>query len=315
MDIKIVGASPQVLHRDHLASVRMVTDASGAIVEATGYARYGEPTNQAMTTQKSYIGERHEAETGLLHLNARYMGPVLGRFISPDDWDPTQQGVGTNRYAYAGNDPVNKSDPNGHQSAEEEDDSAEPLWSQLLDALGFGAEVGKNMSTDKRTYVGAFEAATGIALGIITNTGSAAAEVATAGTATPVVIPANLTGNTAAAGMVAAGTIHISQAYKDALAKARRGEIVNVLGNSAASMRATEVYYLINRDTLKIDKIGITSDPGKRYSDVYLRMENVRYETQMQYSSRYPAMVDESIRLTWYVIENGQLPRLNRVTH
>lgn len=42
------------------------------------------------------------------------MDPVLGRFISPDDWDPTKEGVGTNRYAYAGNDPVNKSDPNGH---------------------------------------------------------------------------------------------------------------------------------------------------------------------------------------------------------
>lgn len=36
------------------------------------------------------------------------------RFISPDDWDPTKPGVGTNRYAYAQNDPVNKSDPNGH---------------------------------------------------------------------------------------------------------------------------------------------------------------------------------------------------------
>jgi hypothetical protein len=36
------------------------------------------------------------------------------RFISPDDWDPTLPGVGTNRYAYSGNDPVNKSDPNGH---------------------------------------------------------------------------------------------------------------------------------------------------------------------------------------------------------
>jgi len=36
------------------------------------------------------------------------------RFISPDDWDPTKPGVGTNRYSYSGNDPVNKSDPNGH---------------------------------------------------------------------------------------------------------------------------------------------------------------------------------------------------------
>lgn len=36
------------------------------------------------------------------------------RFISPDTADPTMPGVGTNRYAYAENDPINKSDPNGH---------------------------------------------------------------------------------------------------------------------------------------------------------------------------------------------------------
>ncbi|MER8583605.1 RHS repeat-associated core domain-containing protein, partial [Mesorhizobium sp. M1423] len=78
------------------------------------YASYGERLNTGFQTQKSYIGERFDPETGLLYLNARYMDPVLGRFISPDDWDPTLPGVGTNRYAYAQNDPVNKSDPNGH---------------------------------------------------------------------------------------------------------------------------------------------------------------------------------------------------------
>lgn len=36
------------------------------------------------------------------------------RFISPDTMDPTIPGVGTNRYAYALNDPINSSDPNGH---------------------------------------------------------------------------------------------------------------------------------------------------------------------------------------------------------
>jgi hypothetical protein len=50
------------------------------------------------------------------------MDPLLGRFISPDDWDPTLPGVGTNRYAYAGNDPVNKSDKNGHS-----------FWSDIKD--------------------------------------------------------------------------------------------------------------------------------------------------------------------------------------
>jgi hypothetical protein len=42
------------------------------------------------------------------------MDPRLARFVSPDDWDPTLSGVGTNRYAYAGNEPVNKADNNEH---------------------------------------------------------------------------------------------------------------------------------------------------------------------------------------------------------
>ncbi|QIA22017.1 RHS repeat-associated core domain-containing protein [Mesorhizobium sp. AA22] len=121
-DIKVTGTTKAFLHRDHMASVRMVTDAAGAIVEQTNYATYGERLNTGFQTQKSYIGERFDPETGLLYLNARYMDPVLGRFISPDDWDPTKPGVGTNRYAYAQNDAVNKSDSNGHAG--------------LVDALG-----------------------------------------------------------------------------------------------------------------------------------------------------------------------------------
>ncbi|WP_197435115.1 RHS repeat-associated core domain-containing protein [Nitratireductor arenosus] len=114
MDLKVVGSTKYFLHRDHLATVRIVTDAAGAVVEQTGYAAFGERLNTGFQTQKGFIGERHDPETGLIYLNARYMDPVFGRFISPDDWDPTMEGVGTNRYAYAGNDPVNKSDPNGH---------------------------------------------------------------------------------------------------------------------------------------------------------------------------------------------------------
>lgn len=59
---------------------------------------------------------RRAARSGdrLLYLHARYYDPVIGRFLSPDTLDPIETGVGTNRYAYADNDPINKSDPNGH---------------------------------------------------------------------------------------------------------------------------------------------------------------------------------------------------------
>jgi hypothetical protein len=43
------------------------------------------------------------------------LDPALGRFPTPDTWDPILAGVDVNRYAYAGNDPINGSDPNGHQ--------------------------------------------------------------------------------------------------------------------------------------------------------------------------------------------------------
>jgi hypothetical protein len=42
------------------------------------------------------------------------MDPFGGRFTTPDTWDPILAGVDFNRYAYAGNDPVNGSDANGH---------------------------------------------------------------------------------------------------------------------------------------------------------------------------------------------------------
>jgi RHS repeat-associated protein len=78
---------------------------------------------------KGYIGERYDVETGLSYLHARYYDPALGRFLTPDTWDPTLPGVDINRYAYAGNDPVNGSDRNGHD------------WSLLQQALGLRGSV------------------------------------------------------------------------------------------------------------------------------------------------------------------------------
>ncbi|MGO4574356.1 RHS repeat-associated core domain-containing protein, partial [Microvirga sp. 2TAF3] len=61
-----------------------------------------------------YLGEREDGELGLVYLNARYYDPKAGRFLSPDSLDPTLPGVGTNRYAYALNNPVNLNDPGGN---------------------------------------------------------------------------------------------------------------------------------------------------------------------------------------------------------
>ena len=95
----------------------MITDSAGAELKRTVYAPYGRQAVVSGTHGETlgFIGERHDAESGLQYLNARYYDPVLARFISPDWLDPNRRGVGSNRYAYALNDPVNKSDPNGNE--------------------------------------------------------------------------------------------------------------------------------------------------------------------------------------------------------
>jgi RHS repeat-associated protein len=122
-------------HRDQLSGVRAVTDGAGAAVLARRYSAFGREAEPAAAASpcagesRGWIGERREPSVGLQYLNARWYDPRLSRFLSPDGWDPVdaavaQSGgaagvlaspVGTNRYAYAGNDPVNKSDPSGHQ--------------------------------------------------------------------------------------------------------------------------------------------------------------------------------------------------------
>jgi RHS repeat-associated protein len=107
------------LHRDAQGSVRALTTAAGLEAENTLYRPYGEETIDVydLTTApetKGYIGERFDADAGLQFLNARYYDPKLGMFLQPDWWEVAQAGVGTNRYSYAGGDPVNGTDASGH---------------------------------------------------------------------------------------------------------------------------------------------------------------------------------------------------------
>jgi RHS repeat-associated protein len=112
--IRKTGASFETLISDHLGSVRAVL---GTTTTRHDYGPYGMPlasNGSTVLNTKGYIDERYDPETGLQYLNARYYDPNLGRFLSPDTWDPTIAGVDINRYAYAGNDPINMSDPGGH---------------------------------------------------------------------------------------------------------------------------------------------------------------------------------------------------------
>jgi RHS repeat-associated protein len=105
------------LHTDHLGSVQAITDASGATPWRQQYHPYGEPFIGGYAHQEThaFTGERRD-ENGLIYLTSRYYDPVLDRFISPDDRVGSEGIVGLNPFAYAVDDPVNNSDPTGHEA-------------------------------------------------------------------------------------------------------------------------------------------------------------------------------------------------------
>jgi RHS repeat-associated protein len=119
--VKLTNGVASYLHRDHLGSVRAITDAAGARVESAVYKPFGEQTEfvtpgLAAPESKGWIGQRYDADAGLQYLNARYYDPVLGMFLQPDWFEVLQPGVGANRFSYSFNDPVNLSDPLGNCS-------------------------------------------------------------------------------------------------------------------------------------------------------------------------------------------------------
>ncbi|AJA46865.1 tRNA nuclease WapA [Clostridium pasteurianum DSM 525 = ATCC 6013] len=61
-----------------------------------------------------YRGYRYDGETGLYYLQTRYYNAELGRFINADSYIGTPgELLSCNMFAYCGNNPVNRDDPNG----------------------------------------------------------------------------------------------------------------------------------------------------------------------------------------------------------
>lgn len=117
---KIEGAvtSSAYYLADHHGTILMSTDAAGAIIHNQRYTAFGSNRNSAAALDR-YLGRELDAETGLLHLGARYYAPSLGRFIAPDWWvlenpnKPARLPQSFNAYSYALNNPLVFKDPSG----------------------------------------------------------------------------------------------------------------------------------------------------------------------------------------------------------
>jgi RHS repeat-associated protein len=105
-----------VYHTDGLGSVRALTSITGTLVQTYQTDAFGVPTRtQGPSAQPfRFTGEQLLPETDFVNLRARQYDPATGRFLSRDPFagfviDPQS----LNRYAYAGNNPVNNVDPSG----------------------------------------------------------------------------------------------------------------------------------------------------------------------------------------------------------
>jgi RHS repeat-associated protein len=111
-------ASPlEFYHLDVLGSVRMVTNAAGAVVKRHDYFAFGEDIMGPEGDPRRFTAKERDAETELHYFGARYYRSVWGRFTSVDPVMDTKEAVIDpqlwNRYTYVANRPTLYIDPDG----------------------------------------------------------------------------------------------------------------------------------------------------------------------------------------------------------
>ena len=100
------------LTRDHLGSVREVTDSSGAVLTRNDYDPYGRVTRIAGTADSrfGYTGHMNHVTSGLTLALYRAYDPALGRWLSED---PVGLAGGVNVHGYVRGNSINLLDPLG----------------------------------------------------------------------------------------------------------------------------------------------------------------------------------------------------------
>lgn len=115
----------EYIHRDHLGSVRAITDSSGILMTKLEYTPFGEVIGDLSNTTRGFTDHEHLTESGLIHMNGRVYDPLIGRFLSPDVVVQNPMlSQSYNRYSYTLNNPLNLTDPSGY------------LWQESAESLG-----------------------------------------------------------------------------------------------------------------------------------------------------------------------------------
>lgn len=112
------------IHKDHLGSITCITDANGNIKEQYNYDPWGRRRNPSdwsfnnvpapTILLRGFTGHEHLNEFALINMNGRVYDPVLGMFLSPDNFVQAPDfSQNFNRYSYCYNNPLIYTDPDG----------------------------------------------------------------------------------------------------------------------------------------------------------------------------------------------------------
>ena len=127
--VRLTNGVPTYAHGDHLGSPVSGTNSSGSIIWREHYSPYGSKRQDPSGNRddEGFAGHVDDSATQLTYMQARYYDPLIGRFLTADPVGFMPERPDTfNRYAYAGNDPVNKFDPDGRAA----------LWKRFKNAGG-----------------------------------------------------------------------------------------------------------------------------------------------------------------------------------
>jgi RHS repeat-associated protein len=112
-------------HPNWLGTESARTDYGGSVCETLSGLPFGDALMTSGTCSPSpdfFTGKERDAESGLDYFGARYLSSSMGRFMSPD-WSATPAAIpfadpadpqSLNQYSYVKNNPLNRTDPNGH---------------------------------------------------------------------------------------------------------------------------------------------------------------------------------------------------------
>jgi RHS repeat-associated protein len=102
---------------DQIGTVEALTNAQGGVVDTYRYEPYGKAlgSSSGPSNPIRFQNQFLDAQTGLYKMGLRYYDPPVARWTQRDPLNVFQDPRQANRYAYAGDDPVNNADPSGAQ--------------------------------------------------------------------------------------------------------------------------------------------------------------------------------------------------------